>query len=242
MYLVCCPNLHMQSMIDGLASVHVTGIELNLMDIEFDSHNHIFVEQNLNQFDYVIIPSPTVIDYLKDVIKLAQKPTFITVGPASATKLSKLTDKEVIYPTLGAGGAALFNEKLLNLDLQNKMVLVIKGEGGSEQLFLNMAGHSIKWTAIDIYKRIKHPIDSDEFKKMLLIDGVKGIIITSSSLVEWLFEQAKISNCLELLKNCLFLTMHSRIEKKLIEFGAFKVLLSERTDRKSIIELIKGLE
>ena len=242
MYLVCCPNLHMQSMIDGLASIHVNGIELNIMDIEFDNHNQIFVQQNLNQFDYVIIPSPTVIDYLREVIKLAKKPTFITVGPASASKLSKLTDKEVIYPTLGAGGAALFNEKLLDLGLQNKMVLVIKGDGGSEQLFLNMARHNIKWTTIDIYKRIKRHIDPDDFKKMLLIDGIKGIVVTSSGLVEWLFEQAKISNCLELLRNCLFLTMHSRIEQKLIQSGAFKVLLSERTDRKSIIELIKGLK
>ena len=173
---------------------------------------------------------------------LAKKPIFIAVGPASAHKLAKLTDKKVIYPTLGAGGAALFNEKLIDLDLKNKMVLVIKGEGGSEQLFLNMAQHNIKWTTIDIYKRIKLPIDPDEFKKMLLIDGLKGIIITSGSLVEWLFEQAKNANCVDLLKNCLFLTMHSRIEKKLIEFGAFKVLLSERTDRKSIIELIKGLK
>ena len=242
MYLVCCPNHHIDSMIERLASIHITGIGLNLMDIEFDGNNLVFVEQNLNQFDYVIIPSSTVIDYLKKVIPLAKRPTFITVGPASASKLSKLTKKDVIYPTLGAGGAALFNEKLKDLDLQNKMVLVIKGEGGSEDLFLNMAQHNIKWTTIDIYKRIKLPINPDDFKKMLIIDGLKGIIITSTSLVEWLFEQAKNANSVELLKNCLFLTIHSKIEKKLIELGAFKVLLTDRTDRNSIIELIKGMK
>ena len=48
MYLVCCPNHHIDSMIERLASIHITGIGLNLMDIEFDGNNLVFVEQNLN--------------------------------------------------------------------------------------------------------------------------------------------------------------------------------------------------
>jgi uroporphyrinogen-III synthase len=228
-------------MIDGLAAIHVTGVELPLMDFKFDSKNRDFLEQNLNQFDYVIIPSPTVIDYLKDIIGLANRPTFITVGRASAAKISKLTHKEVIYPSLGAGGLALFNEKLSELDLPSKMVLVIKGDGGNDALYLHMAKHNIKWTTIDIYKRIMLELEPDYLKKMLLIDGLQGIIITSSGLVDWLFEQASKANCVELLKNCLFLTIHTQIEKKLISLGALKVLVTERTERNSIIELIRGM-
>lgn len=242
MFLICCPSIHSQSMIDGLASIHTTGIEIPLMDFIFDEKNLNFLIDNINQFDYVIIPSPAVIDYVKKAIAVAYRPTFITVGKASGARIAKITHKDVIYPELGAGGQALFNEKLQTLDLPNKMVLVVKGEGGNEELYIQMAKHNIKWTTIDIYKRVMLELEPDYLKKMLLIEGLQGIIITTSVLVEWLFHQALKSNCIELLKNCLFITLHTNVEKKLIEFGALKVLVTDRTERNAIVELIRNLK
>lgn len=239
MYLVCCPNVHMQTMINDLAKAHVVGVEIPLMEFKYDDKNLRFLEDNINQFDYVIIPSPAVIEYAKDAIALSYKPTFISVGAASGTKINKLTHKDVIYPKNGAGGAALFNEKLKDLDLPNKMVLVVKGEGGSEELYEKMAEHNIKWTSLDIYKRILLELEPDYLKKMLIIEGLQGIIITTRILVEWLFEQAAKDNCVDLLKNCLFITMHSQIEQRLHEFGALRVLVSPKAERASIVELIK---
>ena len=233
--------MHTQSMIDGLVGIHVTGVEIPLMDFIFDATNLSFLEQNINQFDYIIIPSPAVIDYVQDAIKSAFKPTFITVGKASGAKIGKLTHRDVLFPTMGAGGMALFNEKIQQLDLQNKMVLVVKGEGGNEDLYAQMAKHNIKWTTLDIYKRVMHELEPDYLKKMLIIEGLQGIIITTSILVEWLFEQAEKSNCVDLLKSCLFITIHPQIEKKLIEFGALKILVTPRTERSAVIELIRGL-
>ena len=88
----------MQSMIDSLAMIHVAGIEIPLMDFKFDAKNLVFLEDNINQFDFVIIPSPAVIDYAKKAISTAYRPAFITVGKASAAKINKLTHKDVIYP------------------------------------------------------------------------------------------------------------------------------------------------
>lgn len=239
--MICCPSIYVQSMVAELSSIQVKGIELPLMTFKYDEKNLELLKNDINQFDYVIIPSPAVIDYAKDIIALADKPQFITVGKSSSNKLSQLTGKGAIYPEISSGGAALFNEKLSMLNLAKKKVLVIKGEGGNEELYMQMAKHNIKWVAIDLYKRVFLKLKAGYLKKMLLTKGLDGIIITTGALVEWLFQQAVVANCVDLLKNCLFITIHPQIKSKLVEFGVQKVLLTSRVDKNAVIELIREM-
>lgn len=239
MYLVCCPNVHIASMLDELATIHLSGIGLPLMDFNFDPHNLKFLEENIDQFDYVIIPSPAVIDYAKDAITKASIPTFITVGKSSRDRICRLSSQPVIFPEVGSGGLALFNEKLYQLDLFNKKVLVVKGDGGNDDLYLEMTKHNIKWTTLELYKRVLHELDADYLKKLLIIEGLQGIIITTSILAEWLFKQAEKAHCTALLRSCLFIVIHPQIEQKLKDFGAARVLVTPDAGRSAVIELIK---
>ena len=240
MYLVCCPNMQIEPLLNDLSKIDVIGLPLRLMDLEFDMGSIKFLEDNINRFDYVVIMSPAVIDVIKHIIMKATLPKFITVGITSATKIKKITTQEVIYPIEESGNEALFNEQMINLDLPNKKIMIIKGDGGSSEFYTQMNKYNIKWTNLEIYRRVLLDIEPNYFKKTLLVNNIEGIIITTSTLVEWLFIQAKRALCLNLLKECLFITLHQQIEKKLFEFGASRVLVTPIADRNAIIKLIKN--
>ncbi len=242
MYLICCPNIYAQSIIDDLANVHISGIELPLMNIEDNNQNLQFLDKEINNFDYIIFPSGTAIEYAKEAIIKASTPQFITVGDASAAKLNKLTGQRIIYPENISGGIALFNEKLSKLNLMQKKVLVIKGCGGNTKLYAKLIKTGVNFMSIDIYKRVLQTVEPDHLKKMLLIQGLQGIIITSSGLAEWLFNQGLRAKCLHLLKNQLFVTIHPQIKHKLIKLRAKKFLLTQIPKKSAVADLIKKLK
>lgn len=212
------------------------------MNIEDNNKNLQFLDEEINNFDYVFFPSGTAIEYAKKAILKSSIPQFITVGGASAAKLNKLTRQKIIYPENTSGGIALFNEKLSKLNLMQKKILIIKGCGSEAKLYAKLIKAGVNFISVDIYKRVLKTIEPDYLKKMLLIQGLQGIIITSSGLAEWLFNQAAKAKCVHLLKSQLFVTIHPQIKHKLIELGANKILVTEDARRSAVAELIKKLE
>lgn len=242
MFLICCPNNQVPALVNGLATLGISSLGVPALDYAYNAASLEVLDGIINQFDFIIVPSGAVIDYAKIQIMNSIKPIFMTVGKSSAAKLQQLTQQKVIYPQLNSGGEALFEEQIRYLDLLDKKILVIKGEGGSEVLYSKMASCNIKWTTIDVYKRVFYDLEPDRLKKLLIIDGLQGIITTTSVLVEWLFKQARRANCVELLKNILFITLHPKIEQKLKDNGIKRVLVTPNADRTAVIELIRSLQ
>ncbi len=228
-------------MIDNLASIHAAAIELPLMKIEYMHNNLPDLKNTIENFDYVIIPSNIILDYAHNILAAAFHPQFATVGKASGSKLSGQIGRTVIYPENGSGGLALFDEKLSKLDLSNKSVLIIKGEDGNKELYTKLTNSGIQVTTIDLYRRVLLNMKPDYLKKMLLIQGLQGIIITSTDLVKWLFMQAIEAGCFDLLKSRLFITIHPNIKRQLVGFGASRVLVTPNSKRGDILELIKKI-
>ncbi len=96
MYLVCCPNIHMEEMVECLVEINVVGIPLPLLDFNFDTKKLQIVKEQINNFDYVMLSSPSSIEYIAEAITLATTPKFITVGTASAKRIAKYTEQEII--------------------------------------------------------------------------------------------------------------------------------------------------
>ncbi len=242
MFLICCPNKYALQITKGLDEIDIKSFVLPTMDYIYDKNALSQVSKSINEFDIVIIPSGIIIDYAKDVIKSAVKPVFMTVGKQSAKKLESITKQQIIYPETNSGGFALFEEKIESYDnLYNKKILVLKGEGGSKELYCAMHDFGLKFTMIDLYKRHLNKLPANYLKKILMTEGLQGIILTTSILVDWLFTEAKQANCVELLKNILFITIHPRIEQKLKNYGVNTVQVTAHVDRMDVVGLIRGL-
>ncbi len=136
---------------------------------------------------------------------------------------------------------ALFNEKLRHLNLSDKKVLVIKGNNESDNGSTNLAAKYPNWTVLDVYTRNMLPIDKVEFNNYLSSNELRGIIITTSTLVGWLFKEAERVGCANKLKNCLFIVLHPQIEKKLINCGAGRILVTNSATRDAVVGLIRSL-
>jgi uroporphyrinogen-III synthase len=241
MYLLCCPRPRLAALAQSLAENQIMSLPLPLMDFAPDPEKLAWLTTHINNYAYVILNSPTVIEYSSAAIKQAYRPKFFTVGQASADKLRSLTSQEVIYPEMASGSLALLTEKLQHLKLIQQEVLIVKGDLGNLTLPLALETNGISWHALEIYRRIRLALEPGYLKKILISEGLRGIIITSSMLVEWLLSEAQAEDCLDLLSRLTFITLHSQIAQALTDAGMAKVLVTKQADRRSIAELIRNL-
>jgi uroporphyrinogen-III synthase len=241
MYIVCSPKMHMEEMIQLLNEIRVASYPMPLLDFKFDNEKLKYLEDNINSFDYVMISSPAVIEFIKSVIARAMFTKFITVGQQSANKIKKYTNKEVIYPELSSGQDALFNEKLKYLGLGDKKVLIIKGEIENNLGYNKLLKSYPSWQVLDIYKKIYLSPEPLEVKRILEDNTLRGIIITTSGVVGQLFAVARGVGCDKILQKMLFIAIHPKIEKKLLGYGVGRVLGTKSANKNDIVKLIRGL-
>lgn len=240
MYLICCPNVYAKQMVDNLAEIGVEGVPLNILDLSFDLDRLNFIKEQIDAFDYVLVSSPAAIDFLAPAIVAATTTTFITVGTASANKIKSYNANiNVIHPEEGSGKEALFVEKLRYLDLSHKKILVIVSDGENSILPPNINEHNA--TIVEVYKRKLLELDPVELEQHLHSEKLRGIVITSSGMADWLFEEAAKINCVGALKDSLFIVLHPQIEKHLLTLGSGRILVTESTDRSSVAKLIRNL-
>jgi uroporphyrinogen-III synthase len=225
MYLVCCPKDNAHEIINVLQQQNIATCFLDLLDIEYFETNFKLLEQSINRFEYIVFSSALAIEHAKDIIHNTVHATFITVGSASARRIKKYTNNQVIYPTQTSGAKALIETQLKYIDFSNKNILMIKGEGGNDELDNYFKTINVIYVIIEVYKRVYKHIAALEFKKIILQPQLQGIIITSSGLVDWLFHQAQLNNCLDWLKKLTFYTLHEDIKKQLHDFGVIDVVL-----------------
>lgn len=238
MYILMAPQNQTTEMLKLLKDFDV--MSLPLIDLEFSIDKINYVEKNINNFDYVILTSPSAINKLNNAINQAHNTCFMTVGLQSANKIKQLTKNEVIYPENIDGRDALFKDKIPLLDFSNKKVLLIKG---SDAGFYNeIINRYPNWEVLDIYKRVHLIPENKELLKKLLTDrAVKGIIITTSILVDELFKLIDILGCRVLLQNIPFIVIHPKIRSALEQYGIKNILMTNSTNKREIADLIRSL-
>lgn len=257
MYLICCPDYAVNEINKQLATIQILGIPLVIMGIHKNLDNLEWLNDNINNYPYILLNSPTAIKLSADAIKkVTEAEAFLTVGRSSANYLQKFTNANIIFPESTSGTLALFNEKIKYLDLIGKHILILRGNLKNSKIDNPKIGDSkigdskieskfleagINYTVLDIYDYIKLEMEAEYFKKLLLSQAPQGIIITCSLLVDWLVNYAKAKGCFELLQKLVFVTIHPNIEKKLKQTGMQRVFVTKEANRDSVVELIRNL-
>jgi uroporphyrinogen-III synthase len=189
------------------------------MELVIDQISQDKLNSTLDDYDFVFLISPTIIDYLRNAILAARKTNFIVPGVASKERLAQLTKLPIIAPVHSSGFEALKAEYLTTLmpTLANSRVLLVHGDELNKEVVEFFAMACKVHSAICLYQRQKKQHVPGYLSNILTTQSIDGIIVTSSLLVEWLVEEAKEDSCWELLRKLPFITIHKKIAHKLVE-------------------------
>lgn len=241
MYIVCAPQQQVDEIINLLDEINRESYALPLVDFHFDPDKLKYFAENINNFDYIMLSSPSVIKVSGEIISTAIMTKFITVGIKSADELRKYTANEIIYPKKSSGREALLNECLQSRNFANKKVLIIKGEDGENDGYLSFSQVYLSWLKLELYSKIPLGVNVEELKNLLFNSSVQGIILTTSSLVADLFAVAAKINCEKLLQKKLFIVLHQKIANKLHEYDVSRILLTKSAAKEDIIDVVRML-
>jgi uroporphyrinogen-III synthase len=202
-------------------------------------------KERINDFDIVIITSPTAIDYAGEVIKYADKSViFIVSGFSSYTRLRQYTENKIYAPENDSGAAAIINQILDFMDLREKKIAILQGRKANNQTQDYLTGKYGKnsYDNIVIYQQEWLDLDTQFLKKLFISNSLQGIILTSSSHAEYLFGRAKRFGYYEMLLMADFITLHTKIELVLRKFGVKgHIFVSDTANNESLIDLMGKL-
>ena len=239
MYLICSTEENSNIIIEQLKIIGIEAKKLIIMKFNIFEDQLKLIFDTINSYHYVLISSSTIIKYLTSIIKISQNPIFLTVGKTSADKILNINHQIVIYPNISSGIQALCEEKLVNIDFLNKKLLII--EGSKSNIYIKEFLSSIQMyiSFISVYKTIYYeeniPFLNYKFKGVF----PRGIVITSSSLVDWLFTESKINIDKNKLTDINFYTIHNNIRDKLASYGVKNIFVTKDSQINQISELIK---
>jgi hypothetical protein len=85
----------------------------------------------------------------------------------------------------------------------------------------------LNYKVLGIYEHIFCNLAPDYLQKILTTVNLQGIIITTTTLVKWLFKEALNANCVKLLQQQIFVTINPKIEQALISYGVERIIVVE---------------
>lgn len=200
-------------------------------------------KQQINNFDIVIITSPTAIDYISDAFKYAdRKIIFIVSGLSSYIQLRQYTENKIYKPDNDSGSMPIISQLLECMDLRQKKIAIIQGQNANHQIQDYLKLNDSLYTSIIVYDQRWLDLDIQFLKKLLLDNSLQGIILTSSSYAKYLFTQAQKFGCYDILQSIEFITLHNKIKKSLQSFGVRgRIFVSNTVSKESLIDLIRKL-
>lgn len=202
-------------------------------------------KQQINNFDIVIITSPTAIQYAQDIIKIADKRLiFIVPGKSSYTKLRQYTKNKIYAPEGNSGSKAIITQVLSNIDLNQKKIAILQGSSANHSIqnYLEAKLGRDSYTQIIIYRQKWLDLNTQSIKKFLQDNSLQGIILTSSTHARYLFSQAKKFGYYDMLLKADFVTLHTKIQQVLLGLGAKgHIFVSDNASNEALINLIGDL-
>ncbi len=129
--------------------------------VNFDSLYSII--RHLEDFDIAIFISPNAVSKALDLLKnqqcvLPESLSIAAVGKGSAKALSANGLRVDIFPQQQFNSEALLSQAEMN-QVQNKRILIFRGEGGRELLAATLRQRGAKVTYAEVYRRLKPKCD-----------------------------------------------------------------------------------
>ncbi len=242
MYLVTRPEPQAVVLINLLEQQQIKAKYLALMAIKYYDLELESLISKINTYNNLLLTSPTVIDYLIPLLnKLKPELNLIVTGKSSADYLFDKSGAKASFPQHGSGVAELISADLIR---QRTSYLIAGGLPHNQQLATYLEINEINHGFIDLYQRTNSAIlNLAQTEKIICDPQNAGIIITSSSLAEYLCDCAQISPCiLQTLFKVHLITLHPNITQKLSQAGFRNIIETDNASNQAIINTIRKIE
>lgn len=242
MYLITRPEPQAKVLIDLLAKQQIKAKSLPLMQINLHNFEAEKLVRQINGYNSLLIVSPTAIDCLLPLFdKLKSELNLIVAGKSSADYLFEKTGKTALFSERGSGIAELIDADLIK---KEGSYIIAGGTPHNQLLTKYLRENFIRHDFIDLYQRTNSAIlNLTQTEKIICDPQNIGIIITSSSLAEYLYDCAKISSSiLQMLSKVHLVTLHPNITQKLSHAGFNNIIETGNASNQAIINTIRKIE
>ena len=227
----------------GFAAIHLplfnisAGRELNELPNKISQ---------LKAGDMIFAVSKSAVDFAAETLKSIgfhwrNDVQYFAVGQNTAAHFSALAEQAVVYPFGQENSEGVLNLPAMQ-QLNEKTVLILRGNGGRELFPEQAALRGAKVEIVECYQRI--PVEYDNVAQVDLCkrSGVTALAVTSLEILNALLEFVPAEEQ-EWLKSCQLVTSSCRIAHFAQKCGWKKaqIIISPRADNASLVETLESV-
>lgn len=195
----------------------------------------------LDRYQWLIFISANAVtmhDYysVSDKIKRFKRVRVAAIGKATAQALTKAGLRIDLVPESGYNSEALLAMPQMQ-QMKGQRCLILRGEGGREELatILRSRGASVEY--LDLYKRIIPGIDSSQVSRLLAQDKLDVITITSGEALQNLLIMLEEHHHGQLFEVPL-VVVSSRIRQIAADMGFKRIAVADCPSDEAILETV----
>ncbi|MGQ0287268.1 uroporphyrinogen-III synthase [Pasteurellaceae bacterium 22721_9_1] len=200
----------------------------------------------LSAGDYVFCVSKNAVKYAHDSLTAVglhwrQDLNYLAVGKSSAQYFASTAQVNVNYPITQETSEGLLDLPQLQ-QLENKQILILKGNGGREYFAQQAELRGAKITKLEIYQRIPIDYNAEEQVDLFKRANIQQILFTSEEILHALidFIPREEQNW---LKSCQLITSSDRLANLAQQAGWDKgnIIVSPKADNATLVNTLLTL-
>ena len=239
---------HQTSEIKSLVNEHQGHpIEFPLLEIQSKSQNETFQHTvlKLEDYDWAIFISSNAVQFGMPAVKhafhsLPESIKFAAIGPSTQKALKLFDVHDVLIPEENFDSEGLLATSEMN-DIQNKKIVIFRGEGGRETLAETLRARGAEVTYAECYVRTFPQTNLDLLKAFSEKIHISAILITSSEACKEFVRLSRQKN-MDFLKDILFIVNHPRMVNVLERESLMTFSSDEPSDQSMMKKLLETID
>lgn len=168
----------------------------------------------------------------------------VAVGKATTAALQQVGISHVICPQQ-ENSEGLLTLPVLNKDLYNKSITIVRGNGGREHLANHLKESGAKVDYLESYQRVWRTFTKDISKQWFTLQ-INCIVVTSNAILEKLVQLTVDTHDQKLTHywydQCVWLVASQRISNKAKQLGLTRIVVSDGASEQAITATLLQLE
>lgn len=219
------------------------GIAVRFPTLEIVSRNDNRIKPtlaNLDRFQWVIFISANAVNFALKAnsgkIPRTKSVHFVAVGQATAQAMKMAGLPVDLVPEYGYNSEALLAMPELQ-QIEGQNLLIVRGEGGREQLATTLRSRGAEVDYLEVYKRIIPRVDSSPVVKLLAQQKLDVITVTSAEALQNLSIMLGEKNN-KLLSLIPLVVVSDRIRRQAFDMGFNRIAVADRPTDTAILETV----
>lgn len=225
---------------EGGIAVRFPTLDIRMIEPDIRMHQRI---AKLQTFDWVIFVSANAVNFavkaINGKIDQLQKVKTATVGKATAKAMQNNAIAVDLIPEQGFNSEALLATEQLQ-SVASQRVLIVRGQGGREQLADTLRERGATVEYMEVYKRAAPVNNPEKIIRLLQQHKIDALTITSGEALQNMLEM--LAGYVQLLLNLPLVVISDRIKKMAQDLGFQQVAVTVSPADQAILETLIMLQ